>query len=88
MNLQWIDCAQVRLTSKLIPSPSYGSHLIDQLANVRVAFDNGFVHIDTRFSSTAPLDPNGEYTVLVVPAAAVESISYQVVDGQPRVRFV
>jgi hypothetical protein len=87
-SLQWIDGVELRLKDKLIPSPGHQSFLLDQLANVRVAFDNGFVHVDTRSSSTVPPNPSGEYTVFVFPAAEVESISYRVVEGQPRVRVI
>ncbi|MFG3051856.1 hypothetical protein ACGFZP_13025 [Kitasatospora sp. NPDC048239] len=87
-SLQWIRGVELRLKDKLIPSPGHQSLLLDQLANVRVAFDNGFVHVDTRSSSTVPPDPSGEYTVFVFPASVVESARYRVTESQPRVRAI
>ncbi|MFB6889431.1 hypothetical protein ACFCX4_08985 [Kitasatospora sp. NPDC056327] len=84
-NLTWIEADELRLTSNLIPNPTNQSQLLNQLSSIRIALDNGFVHIDPRpTNGTVPVDRKAEYEVLVVPASAIESVRYRVVPKSSR----
>ncbi|MGW5352183.1 hypothetical protein ACWERV_16940 [Streptomyces sp. NPDC004031] len=76
--LNWRNAHEVRLTDALIPNPASTSQMQQNLSNVRVAFDAGLVHIDPRHPGAQDLDPgNDEFTVYVVAASAIRTISYQ-----------
>lgn len=78
--LQWRDATELRLTGKLIPNPSSTSDLLAHLSSIRVAIDGAFIHIDPRpTNGQVPVDTKAEYPVYVVPAAAVEVLTYRVV---------
>lgn len=75
--LQW-RTADVELADKLVPQPNAEHQLLDRLSNVRVAIDNGFLHIDPRPNSAPAYPGNDTYTVQIVPAHLVRRVSYRV----------
>ena len=78
--LQWRDADELRLHAPVIPQPTNPSQTTNALSSVRVAFDNGFIHIDPRpTNGQASVDKKAEYPVYVVPASAVEVLTYRVV---------
>ncbi|MCX5285953.1 hypothetical protein [Streptomyces sp. NBC_00198] len=84
--LNW-RTADVRLTDKLIPNPSNESQLLNHLTQVRVAVDNGFLHIDPRRDGQATAYPDPDtFTAHIVPAHQVQLVTYKApVSAEPRV---
>jgi hypothetical protein len=75
--LNWRTAREAHLTEALIPNPNSTSQLMQNLTDVRVAFDGGLVHIDPRHPGAQDLDPgNPEFTVTVVSASSVHAIQY------------
>jgi hypothetical protein len=83
-NLKWRTVAELRLTDPIVPNPNSTSELLNRLNHVRVAVDNGLLHIDPR-PVNQPLagGADTEYNVTVVPTSAVEYISYRVAPAEP-----
>lgn len=77
-NLTWRIAQTITLTDARVPDPNAPAQNLTELRNVRVAFDNGFVHIDPR-STTQPDHDAGdsEYSVYVIPAAVVHVVHYR-----------
>lgn len=83
--LNWRTVAELRLVDKVVPNPNSTSELLDRLDHVRVAVDNGLLHIDPRpTNGPVPPDVKAEYTVTAVPTSAVEYIRYQEVPKSKR----
>jgi hypothetical protein len=83
-NLNWRTVAELRLVDKVVPNPNSTSELLDRLDHVRVAVDNGLLHIDPRPVGQGDPGRAGEdYNVTVVPTSAVEYISYRVAPAEP-----
>lgn len=83
-NLKWRTARKVELTDRLIPNPNSQSELLQRLANVRVAFDSGLVHIDPREVDAHDFDSgNPEFEVYVLPAASVLKIVYMEKKKKP-----
>jgi hypothetical protein len=77
--LKWRTVAELRLVDKLVPDPNSTSVLMQRLNHVRVAVDNGLLHIDPRPVNQQPVGgQHAEYDITVVPTSAVEYISYRV----------
>jgi hypothetical protein len=73
--LNWRTARDVQFNEPLIPNPDSPSQLLQALREVRVAFDSGLVHIDPRKGSEGEGDD--EFSIYVVPAAAVRMIHYR-----------
>lgn len=77
--LNWRRVREIHLTDKVIPNPNNASHLRDRLSEVRIALDNGFVHIDPRDLREPQL--GSEVEVYVVPASSVVTVAYRLPDA-------
>ena len=75
--LHW-RTADVELTDKLVPNPNAEHQLLDRLSNVRVAIEDGFLHIDPRPNGEPVYPGQDTYTVQLIPAHLVRRISYRV----------
>ncbi|MEU1086371.1 hypothetical protein ABZ401_05980 [Streptomyces sp. NPDC005892] len=74
MTLNWRTVTTLELTDKLIADPNAGHNKLDQLQNVRVAIEGGFLHVDPRQPGQHAA---GGYDVFLVPGAAVRSVVYR-----------
>lgn len=75
--LNWREAREVRLAEALVPNPQSTSQLMQNMTHVRVAFDNGLVHIDPRHPGAQDLESGTTtYPVSVVAAASVKCILY------------
>lgn len=72
--LNWREASEVQLTSKIVPDPNAQHNRLQQLRNVRVAVEDGFLHIDPQ-QIGAP-DTGAASDVYIVPAASVEYVRY------------
>lgn len=75
--LNWRTATNVVLNEELIPNPNAEHVLLDRLHNVRIALDNGFLHIDPRQPSERDAAKGQEFTATVVPAAVVHTVTYK-----------
>ena len=85
-DLTW-RIADVRLHHQLIPNPNAQHMLQSDLTAVHVALDNGFVHIDPQRGKTE-YGHQSEWKVYIVPASAVETISYRTTADDPQIRTI
>jgi hypothetical protein len=82
--LNWRTVAELRLVDKVVPNPNSTSELLDRLDHVRVAVDNGLLHIDPRpVNGQAAGGADADYNVTVVPTSSVAYISYRVAPTEP-----
>ncbi|MFF6903523.1 GNAT family N-acetyltransferase [Streptomyces hydrogenans] len=85
-DLTW-RTADVRLNTKLIPDPNATHMLQSDLTDVLVALDSGFVHIDPQRGKPA-YGHQSEWKIYIVPAGAVETISYRTTADDPNIRII
>ncbi|WP_327335079.1 hypothetical protein [Streptomyces anulatus] len=77
MALNWRDAITVELTDTLIADPNAGHNSLKQLHGVRVAVEDGFLHIDPRKDSGSSQD------LFMVPATAVHRAVYRETVAEP-----
>lgn len=71
----WRAVRDLELTDDLIPDPNAQHIKLRRLANVRVAIEGAFLHIDARPEEA--WRTAGEFTVYTVPASAVRVMNRQ-----------
>lgn len=72
--LNWRVASEVHLNNKIVADPSAQYDRLQQLRNVRVAIESGFLHIDPQQVGAAS---NGEeQDIYIVPASSVEYVKY------------
>lgn len=77
MALNWRNVTTLYLADELIPDPNASHNYLNQLHNVRIAIEGGFLHIDPRKDSGSRQD------LFMVPAAAVRRVVYQEAVAEP-----
>lgn len=73
--LEWRK-ADVKLGDGLVPNPNAEHELLSNLADVLVAVEGGFLHIDPQ-SGDAAYPGQEEATVTIVPASVVKWVRYK-----------
>ncbi|WP_399553862.1 hypothetical protein OG473_39370 (plasmid) [Streptomyces anulatus] len=77
MALNWRDVITLYLADELIPDPNASHNYLNQLHNVRIAVEGGFLHIDPRKDAGSGPD------LFMVPAAAVRRAVYRETVAEP-----
>lgn len=79
-SLKWRRAVSVEFVKPLTPGPNHTGPPVTSLSDVRIAFDNGFVHIDCRDQNE---DLAGEFEWYALPASAVGRIVFhREVEGE------
>ena len=71
--LKWRRAASLEFVKPLIPGPSHTGPPVASCGDVRIAFDNGFVHVDCRDQSEDLAD---DFEWYAFPAGVVSRVTF------------